>query len=131
MASLNLMLPKEERKAMLLRLYNDDTPLIDHSQERRNAKEIAATDQLSGDKVATADSTEDTEDGGVRLDAEMEGDTDMADASAPSGAVGTEEDVLAKEDRLLAAQEAAADEGSKVAAAPEREGEDDVFNKTV
>ena len=26
--SLNLMLPKEERKAMLLRLFNDDTPLI-------------------------------------------------------------------------------------------------------
>ncbi|KAF2840125.1 S-adenosyl-L-methionine-dependent methyltransferase [Patellaria atrata CBS 101060] len=32
--SLNLMLPKDERKAMLLRLFNDDTPLIDHSQNR-------------------------------------------------------------------------------------------------
>jgi multisite-specific tRNA:(cytosine-C5)-methyltransferase len=28
------MLPKEERKAMLLRLYNDDSPLIDHNKER-------------------------------------------------------------------------------------------------
>lgn len=36
MSSLNLMLPKEERKAMLLRLYNDDSPLIDHSKERFN-----------------------------------------------------------------------------------------------
>lgn len=32
--SLNLMLPKEERKAMLLRLYNEDTPLQDHSKDR-------------------------------------------------------------------------------------------------
>ena len=32
--SLNLMLPKEDRKAMLLRLYNEDTPLMDHSKDR-------------------------------------------------------------------------------------------------
>lgn len=31
--SLNLMLPKEDRKAMLLRLYNEDTPLMDHSKD--------------------------------------------------------------------------------------------------
>jgi multisite-specific tRNA:(cytosine-C5)-methyltransferase len=30
--SLNLMLPKEERKAMLLRLFNDDTPLVNPSK---------------------------------------------------------------------------------------------------
>jgi len=34
--SLNLMLPKEDRKAMLLRLYGEDTPLQDHSKERFN-----------------------------------------------------------------------------------------------
>lgn len=34
--SLNLMLPKEDRKAMLLRLYNEDTPLQDHSKDRFN-----------------------------------------------------------------------------------------------
>lgn len=32
--SLNLMLPKDDRKAMLLRLYNDDSPLMDHSKDR-------------------------------------------------------------------------------------------------
>ncbi|KAI9811081.1 MAG: hypothetical protein M1827_005663 [Pycnora praestabilis] len=32
--SLNLMLPKEDRKALLLRLYNDSTPLMDHSKDR-------------------------------------------------------------------------------------------------
>lgn len=34
--SLNLMLPKEDRKAMLLRLYNEDTPLRDHHQGKFN-----------------------------------------------------------------------------------------------
>jgi len=37
--SVNLMLPKDERKAMLLRLYNDDSELVDNSkggQERRD-----------------------------------------------------------------------------------------------
>lgn len=34
--SLNLMLPKEDRKAMLLRLYNEDTPLHDHHQGKFN-----------------------------------------------------------------------------------------------
>ena len=35
--SLNLMLPKEDRKALLLRLFNDDTPLINltHKQAQR------------------------------------------------------------------------------------------------
>lgn len=32
--SLNLMLPKEERRAMLLRIYNDETPLVNTTQKR-------------------------------------------------------------------------------------------------
>ena len=32
------MLPKEDRKAMLLRLYNEDTPLMDHSKDRFHNK---------------------------------------------------------------------------------------------
>ena len=28
------MLPKEDRRAMLLRLFNEDTPLMDHSKDR-------------------------------------------------------------------------------------------------
>jgi len=41
------MLPKEERRAMLLRLYNDESPLIDHSHEHRpnseGSKEVEKT----------------------------------------------------------------------------------------
>ena len=38
LASVNLMLPKEDRKAMLLRLYNDDTPLQNNSNQRAKEK---------------------------------------------------------------------------------------------
>lgn len=37
MHSLNLMLPKEERRALLLRLYNDDTPLVNTTHKRTAA----------------------------------------------------------------------------------------------
>ncbi|SZF03348.1 unnamed protein product [Blumeria hordei] len=36
-ASLNLMLAKEDRAAMLLRIFNDTTPLVNHSKEARAA----------------------------------------------------------------------------------------------
>lgn len=32
--SLNLMLPKEDRRAMLLRIFNDSTPLINTTQKK-------------------------------------------------------------------------------------------------
>lgn len=53
--SLNLMLPKEERKAMLLRLYNEIIPLQDNSKARfsKNPKSIngAATSAMSNATV--------------------------------------------------------------------------------
>lgn len=42
--SLNLMLPKEERRAMLLRLFNDDTPLINTTLKKHNAGNISTPD---------------------------------------------------------------------------------------
>jgi len=152
MHSLNLMLPKEERKAMLLRLFHDDSPLVDHSQERRLAQEsakhsaspydetIASTDGTSKATGANTDSADaepetllDTDDGGVKLDADVDDDTQYAEATAPSGAggVGSEEDAMAREDGLKAEQQVVVDEQQKVAAAPEREGEEDRFNRTV
>ncbi|RKF74493.1 Multisite-specific tRNA:-methyltransferase trm4a [Golovinomyces cichoracearum] len=56
-ASINLMLAKEDRTAMLLRMFNDTTPLINHSDEARaaalkgsskvNSDESTKEDQLS------------------------------------------------------------------------------------
>ncbi|KAL3475881.1 S-adenosyl-L-methionine-dependent methyltransferase [Aspergillus californicus] len=36
--SINLMLPKEDRRAMLLRIFNDDTPVLNTTQKRAEAK---------------------------------------------------------------------------------------------
>lgn len=63
------MLPKEERKAMLLRLYNDNSELIDHSKNRADeakAREAEAEASIKEEESATTGA--DAE-GGVRLDA--------------------------------------------------------------
>src|SRR5271163_1573682 len=37
--SLNLMLPKEERRALLLRLFNDETPLVNETQKKKASQQ--------------------------------------------------------------------------------------------
>lgn len=59
--SLNLMLPKEDRKAMLLRLYNDDTPLMDHSKERFNKPRNSSSDPIAPDPVSDNEAEEKAE----------------------------------------------------------------------
>lgn len=111
MHSLNLMLPKEERKAMLLRVYNEDTPLIDHSQLRKQQEREQA--------AAAAEVKEDDED----------------DVKAEGGVLLpiTDENAMMAEDRILADDQAAKeDDDVKIAKAmPEREGEGDELNTTV
>lgn len=125
---------------MLLRLYNDETPLIDHSQARRQQPAPtgdAAAGAADAANAVDADGVEPEtlvdEDGGVRLNADVDDDMQDVDATAPVGAsgVGTEEDAMATEDRLRAEQQVIADDDSKDNAAPERKGESDTFNTTV
>ena len=75
-ASANLMLPKEERKAMLLRLYNDEAPLQDSSKNVRQEKTEVKVEEMKKeeseeDKEAeprgNTSSEDDDDDGGVRL----------------------------------------------------------------
>lgn len=95
--SLNLMLPKEERKAMLLRLYNEDTPLQDHSKDRfhtggatqgikkepedgarleggvkeeMDVKLESEDDDLAPGGLGEGDEDEDMDEGGVKLEKE-------------------------------------------------------------
>ena len=79
--SLNLMLPKEDRKAMLLRMYNDNSPLMDHSKER--FRKISTTNgdaPIPDDELITTASQADKEvddeadiiDGGIGDDDEMD-----------------------------------------------------------
>lgn len=81
LASVNLMLPKEERRAMLLRLYNDTSPLIDNSNPINRAQnnkpvETANSDQETADSPAAVDEEEDMQDdesdGGVALNGSKE-----------------------------------------------------------
>lgn len=52
--SINLMLPKEERKATLLRLFNDESELVDHAKDRERAaaalKAEAAYAEVKGEE---------------------------------------------------------------------------------
>ena len=134
--SLNLMLPKEERKAMLLRIFDDNSPLIDHSQQRKEAYTASSkTAEYSTVEGVEPETFVDQEDGGVKLNTDAMDDEDMddVDATAPVGAsgVGTEDDAIATEDRLRADQQVIADQDGEVAAAPEREVEEKAFNTTV
>lgn len=74
--SLNLMLPKEDRSAMLLRIYNDTTPLINvmlkDKQKGKDQNNVEGEDKPEGenaveDAVATTEDTEIVAD----VDAEM------------------------------------------------------------
>ena len=61
--SLNLMLPKQERKAMLLRLYDDDTPLMDSSKDRfarrqQQGERLTDVGKIEGDDDVTVDREE-------------------------------------------------------------------------
>jgi multisite-specific tRNA:(cytosine-C5)-methyltransferase len=71
-SSLNLMLPKEERKAMLLRLYNDHSELIDHNKERNmkpgGAKVDESADALTSGDKSKVESTETEDINGAKAD---------------------------------------------------------------
>ena len=80
--SLNLMLPKEDRKAMLLRLYNDDTPLMDHSKDRFNIQAPASRHE-NGESLEAKPDTEVNDDtilAKAEIDAkeEVKGEIDVA-----------------------------------------------------
>ena len=79
------MLPKEDRKAMLLRLYNEDTPLMDHSKDRfhsGNAKQVAKKEDVNGEpsEVKLEDEAKDEVKEEMNVKAEGE-EGDLAPAS--------------------------------------------------
>lgn len=113
--SLNLMLPKEDRKAMLLRLYNDDSPLMDHSKDRFNN---TANGEQSGEHALSEVEPKDEI---------MDGADDEEVAAA--GLPATEDGALRMEDDAYSKIE---DEAAKdVEMAVGVQDEEDVFNTTV
>lgn len=88
--SLNLMLPKEDRSAMLLRIFNDTTPLVNSilkrdqkaAEQKAEGENGAAVEAATeGDAVAETEATG-NDDGGAPVDP-MEEDTPAA-APAPA-----------------------------------------------
>ena len=103
--SLNLMLPKEDRKAMLLRLFNEDTPLQDHSKDRfrtggQQQKVKVEPHGDVGDAAKLADSEDEEEEGGVAI-VTGEG-LDDAGAAGLGDVVKAEDEVKeGKEDEIM------------------------------
>jgi multisite-specific tRNA:(cytosine-C5)-methyltransferase len=106
--SLNLMLPKEERRAMLLRIYNEDVELVNHTTKNDSSADATPAAAESGEAMDTTE------------DAKLAG-------------ISAEQDSLAAEDASLKEKvEIQQDDQNKVdAAMPERAGEEDVSNKTI
>lgn len=76
--SLNLMLPKEDRSAMLLRVYNDTTPLINISLQKQRPKE------QEQEQEQEANEADDRADGAEAQEArEGEVDADAEDLPTP------------------------------------------------
>ena len=91
--SLNLMLPKEDRMAMLLRIYNDTTPLINMGIAKRRIdgshlpEEPAAENGSAPEEAAEADAANDEPQ--EEKIAEDEGDSEIpANGEAPADANG-------------------------------------------
>ena len=64
--SLNLMLPKEDRAAMLLRIFNDTTPLINNTLQKQKQQQQQQQQKQNGEK------TENTAESEAPVDAEAE-----------------------------------------------------------
>lgn len=107
--SLNLMLPKEDRRALLIRLFDDDTPLINTTAKREASKAAPNNEQPSGASGANGDAEAATE---------------------PADLPSKEEEEAIKRDNLVLGQEeqdAMSSRESYVAAGDEP----DVMNTTV
>ncbi|KAE8151997.1 S-adenosyl-L-methionine-dependent methyltransferase [Aspergillus avenaceus] len=77
--SVNLMLPKEERRAMLLRIFNDDTPLVNITQKRANANTPA---EAATEEDTPAVAPRETEEEAVKHENEVLGQDEQEHAES-------------------------------------------------
>jgi multisite-specific tRNA:(cytosine-C5)-methyltransferase len=114
--SFNLMLPKEDRRALLLRLYNDSTPLVNTTQKRESLL-AKSTPEIPDNVVDPSEP-----------DSRELGEIDDLEGSSPP--VAETEDNLIKHEDLALGQEVqdmmSSRETYQIAG-----GEEDRFNTTV
>lgn len=118
--SINLMLPKEDRRALLLRLYNDETPLVNTTQKRENAAN-ASTLEAPADETTPPDNA----------DADVDPDIPSAEVEreVPPPAAKTEEDLIKNENVALGQEEQ--DRTAKRETWQRAGDEEDRFNTTL
>jgi multisite-specific tRNA:(cytosine-C5)-methyltransferase len=133
MYSLNLMLPKEDRRAMLLRLFNEEPPLINHSDPKQTGYEAATKAGEIADSELKEAQEELGADDDVEVDVENGDGDEEVNGQINADALSVEQDMIAAEDKTQAARLAVLeDEDRKIAEAmPERQGEGDDYNKTI
>ncbi|KAH8699099.1 putative methyltransferase [Talaromyces proteolyticus] len=125
MFSVNLMLPKEDRRAMLLRIFNDDTPVQHSTTPRGVAVSTEQETDMPNPQPDLADQTADVVSGAV--DSEMAYDENEKNIPPPVGK--TEEDII-KVENILAGQEQ--EDLMSTRETYQRDGdEEDRFNTTV
>ena len=98
--SLNLMLPKEDRRAMLLRLYNEDTPLMDHSKDRFHNNNYNSSKPEPSAHVKDGEDNikeEEDEDGEAGAEVKEEMAVKEEDEGGDVAAAGSSEDAEAME----------------------------------
>jgi multisite-specific tRNA:(cytosine-C5)-methyltransferase len=94
--SLNLMLPKEDRSAMLLRIYNDTTPLINMGIQKDNKPQEKVKEEGDGAaqekdaEMKDAAEVKEEEDGAAGVGGGA--DVEVVDAPAPEAEAKTEAD---------------------------------------
>ncbi|KJZ79240.1 hypothetical protein HIM_01391 [Hirsutella minnesotensis 3608] len=91
--SLNLMLPKEDRAAMLLRIFNDTTPLINISLQKQKSSKAKQAGGGSESKTGDAEAQEDPKD---LADADLE---DMPTPEENGGEEGDPVDAQPQEEQ--------------------------------
>ena len=116
--SVNLMLPKEERRAMLLRLYNDNSPLIDTSKGGRQKQVTAERQGKLEEEVSSSSSPED-----ASLDAEIEAEEEKARVEITRKNDGDNDDSTYV--APIVQPELAARGGTATATMKEKRGDDD------
>lgn len=136
--SLNLMLPKEERKAMLLRLFEEDVELVNHTELAKRETKVRGSASGEADATEVQRKIAHMKDDDVPVpsgkgpanvikgEVVEEGDVDLA-------AVAAEQDAIEAQDTATAAKaEVLEDEDTKISdAMPERVGEEQEMNTTV
>ncbi len=128
---------------MLLRLYNDDSPLVDNSKNRFKQQQDTPRDMSqsppgrtsppdSGDVEANEEpETIIDEDGGVALNTAVEPDVEETTTGIGGTGIGPEHKAMEAEDRMKADAQSAADNAHEIAPGVTVPPEEDVFDSTV